>query len=305
MSAKLKAFISGRGYGIFFTALTVLLGIIFLLQTFSIYIDGTEAKQEARENAIADAVKAGLSEEETLVAATSAAEKIDIYSRSTVSKKLLRLIPYVCVWAAALAVDVVLTALLHSDAHEKKRPTRHGMEAQRLVSERKKLPIGARSGCETEFESAYTACINIRKRSARLMYTALALGAVCFAFPFLYFLDASHFPNESLNAEVIRAVLFSLPFLAVLLAVSIAYVLIRDRLIKDELRAIKAAVKSGEFTPPKKEKVNDSARIRLLAVRIAVFSLGVGLVILGVFNGSAREVFVKATKICTECIGLG
>ena len=29
------------------------------------------------------------------------------------------------------------------------------------------------------------------------------------------------------------------------------------------------------------------------------------LLVLGVFNGSARDVFGKAVKICTECVGLG
>ncbi len=29
------------------------------------------------------------------------------------------------------------------------------------------------------------------------------------------------------------------------------------------------------------------------------------LLIVGILNGSARDVFVKAAKICTECVGLG
>jgi hypothetical protein len=31
----------------------------------------------------------------------------------------------------------------------------------------------------------------------------------------------------------------------------------------------------------------------------------IALIAAGVFNGSARDVFGKAVKICTECIGLG
>ena len=29
------------------------------------------------------------------------------------------------------------------------------------------------------------------------------------------------------------------------------------------------------------------------------------MIILGVYNGSARDVLIKAINICTECIGLG
>ena len=38
---------------------------------------------------------------------------------------------------------------------------------------------------------------------------------------------------------------------------------------------------------------------------IALLVLAVALIAAGVFNGSARDVFGKAVKICTECVGLG
>ena len=40
-------------------------------------------------------------------------------------------------------------------------------------------------------------------------------------------------------------------------------------------------------------------------MRIALFALAVLMIILGVYNGSAWDVFGKAVKICTECVGLG
>ena len=39
--------------------------------------------------------------------------------------------------------------------------------------------------------------------------------------------------------------------------------------------------------------------------RVAILCLGVLFIILGVMNGGARDVLVKAINICTECIGLG
>ena len=53
-----------------------------------------------------------------------------------------------------------------------------------------------------------------------------------------------------------------------------------------------------------KEKTKPQARnVRLL--RAALLILALVLIIAGVFNGSARDVFGKAVKICTECVGLG
>lgn len=40
-------------------------------------------------------------------------------------------------------------------------------------------------------------------------------------------------------------------------------------------------------------------------VRIILLIAAVLLIIAGVFNGSAKDVFGKAVKICTECVGLG
>ena len=41
------------------------------------------------------------------------------------------------------------------------------------------------------------------------------------------------------------------------------------------------------------------------ALRTALLLAAVALLAAGAFNGSARDVFGKAVRICTECIGLG
>ena len=54
----------------------------------------------------------------------------------------------------------------------------------------------------------------------------------------------------------------------------------------------------------KKEQTKPLARkTRLL--RTALLILAAVLILAGVFNGSAKDVFGKAVKICTECVGLG
>lgn len=41
------------------------------------------------------------------------------------------------------------------------------------------------------------------------------------------------------------------------------------------------------------------------ALWAALFAAAVALIVLGVWNGGARDVLAKAAKICSECIGLG
>ena len=40
-------------------------------------------------------------------------------------------------------------------------------------------------------------------------------------------------------------------------------------------------------------------------VRAVVLVLAIAFIVVGIFNGSMSDVFIKASKICTECIGLG
>ena len=69
--------------------------------------------------------------------------------------------------------------------------------------------------------------------------------------------------------------------------------------IRDE-RTEKA--KGLKIEPLKKEK-RPQRSSRML--RAALLILALALIAAGVFNGSARDVFGKAVKICTECVGLG
>lgn len=43
----------------------------------------------------------------------------------------------------------------------------------------------------------------------------------------------------------------------------------------------------------------------ILLIRVFLYALAIGFIVLGVMNGGLRDVLIKAINICTECIGLG
>lgn len=290
MPAK-RTFSLRRYYGIFFLVLTVLLGCLFILQTADIYFSAMEARDAIRAQAAAE----GWSEVDTAVAV----KNIPIYSRQIAGERLGKLLPYVCIWLISLVGSIVIAIV--QPAPVRNQRDSDVMLDEKLKANRKRLPEKAKAGQEESFALALSQYQHIHKQSRNLLIAVAAIAAVCLLFPFLYLADFSHFPNEDLNGEVIHAVLYALPFLLVLLAGSIVYVYVQHQMMKKENAALKAAIAAGErITPAPKKNTH-----LLLILRLVLLVVGVSLFILGTQDGSMHDVLVKATKICTECIGLG
>lgn len=295
-----QTFSPARCYGIFFLVVTIMLGCLFILQATDIYFGALEARETARAETLAQAEKEGWSEVFTDVKVAVAVNSIPIYSRQIVAQRLMKLLPYVCIWLAALIGGIILAVLRPNAPSNKRDPD--VMLDEKLKASRKRIPSTAKAGQEDPFEAAVAQCQQIRKQSRILLIAVAVIGVICLAIPFAYLLDASHFPGQSVTDEVRSAALYALPFLLVLFGGAIAYVYVHHSMMQKESAAIKAAVAAGERT--QKTVTQKKIPVQLIA-RISLLVIGLGLFILGTQNGSMHEVLVKAINICTECIGLG
>ncbi len=72
-------------------------------------------------------------------------------------------------------------------------------------------------------------------------------------------------------------------------------------------KQLQNTLEEGRIPPvqptPKKEKGENPKAT--LFWRIGLCAVGVGLIVLGIFNGGMKDVLLKAINICTQCIGLG
>lgn len=289
-----RKFSLNRSYGIFFLVATILLGCLFILQAADIYFSAMVAKAEIRAIAAAE----GWSDVETALAVGN----IPVYSRQIVSQRLAKLLPYICIWLAVLVGAIVVAIVSPNTVSQKRDPD--VMLDEKLNANRRKLPSAPKEGLEEDYRLALSQHLHIRKQS-RILTAALAvIAAVCLLIPFLYFADKSHFPNENLNGEVIHALLYTLPFLLVLLAGSLVYVFLQHRLIKQEFSAVKKAIACGDRNSVPSDEGKKKFPLRCV-VRVALLVIGVALFIIGTQDGSMYDVLKKATNICTECIGLG
>lgn len=44
---------------------------------------------------------------------------------------------------------------------------------------------------------------------------------------------------------------------------------------------------------------------KILILRVVILIIAISMIIVGILNGSARDVLYKAITICAECVGLG
>jgi len=146
-----------------------------------------------------------------------------------------------------------------------------------------------------------------RTKQKKLFYGGWAAFGLTMVPALLYIINGAHFPNGDLEPVFIALVIHIAPWTVlglVLLGIS-SY--LRNLSMEREIQAAKEQAKlekdKGIKLEAQKIKKQETGKIRLL--RIALLVLAALMIVTGVINGSAWDVFGKAVKICTECVGLG
>jgi hypothetical protein len=162
--------------------------------------------------------------------------------------------------------------------------------------------------------------------------------AVCMIPIFIYVTNADHFTQTDaagLDQNIVALIAFIVPWTIAGLASLVITTVLQEKSILRETDAANAAIKAakaaaapsqaaeaaagqavaqapgtaGTQTAPKAPAPLNSispetARRRILLRRV-LMAAAVLFIVLGIFNGSMKDVLIKAIKICTECVGLG
>ena len=129
-----------------------------------------------------------------------------------------------------------------------------------------------------------------------------ALCTLSFVPAAVYVLLPASFSGENTSREVLRAAAIVFACALVSATVFFAFSFFDRKKSEALLKVLRSMSKKDTGVEPAKTARRFNF---VLLIRLAVFLLGVALVVLGVMNGGNRDVLGKAINICYECIGLG
>ncbi|MBQ8879894.1 MAG: hypothetical protein IJY69_03520 [Clostridia bacterium] len=119
-------------------------------------------------------------------------------------------------------------------------------------------------------------------------------------------LDTSAYTLEDLDGAVMRACLFALPLVFTLIGGAIIIRWVCEKSYVRETEQLKELIATTTPTDvPLTPSYENKKRLAIGITRIAVLTLAVALVIIGIAKGNLVGVIEKAVAICSECIGLG
>lgn len=224
-----------------------------------------------------------------------------IFTREIVSSRLRAFIAPFVILIVAIAAGVIFPI------YDVRAKVSSENTARLLAS---KLPS---DGSDDEYNAALTQYDKLRVRRLVLWSVTSAILLGCIIATLCYMLNTAHFMGDNVTGSMLKMVKNVLPWIVVAFATLIVATVLSNVNAKKRVQAIKTLIKHGDgvATTPSELKFIDAARkilnnnITLWVVRGIVFVVGVTFLVIGILNGGARDVLIKAVNICKECIGLG
>lgn len=240
------------------------------------------------------------------------------YTQEIVSKYLLQILPVLIIWVLAVIVGAIIWQIFPP---AEKKLIGSVSQRKRLNRLKAKLPDDKKSDNLIKAEKV-NFCILI----ITIVYAIIALVFLCLCFfDRKYYITDPNLFNPS--RDMLDMLPHFLPWLAVFFVlaslVSVYFEYSAKKEIKETKRLIifcakdNTLIKDGTpedklppFIKTIKGKLSflQNERFKkgmLLGCRIALPVVGVTLFIIGIFNGGLKEVLKKAIVVCTECIGIG
>ena len=154
---------------------------------------------------------------------------------------------------------------------------------------------------EKKESDEYKELISLRNKRYYAYFIATGITLVCVLFCFLYMFNTKHFiSNGDALKQCKKLFIYLTPFGVIAFAAFIGAKFYEDYNAKKSIEVAKRIINARLCT--KKEMKNNKA---LIIAQASIVSVALIMILVGAITGGASDVFIKAAKICSECIGLG
>lgn len=223
------------------------------------------------------------------------------FTREIVIAALSKIDLFFWLWIGAIVVGFVLWEVF--PVKEKTRKICPDLQYARLIS---RLPEVAPEGLVADYDQV----IKTQKLAFGVKIGGYVLAAIAVLTTVIYLCIPSNFNNKAVTLEILDMAKVVVPvFVAAAVLYSVGATLLKYS-VKNALPSLQKVTKGVSVSAKpttavqKVQNFFEDKRV-VLAIRIALAVIAVGLIIWGSLNGNAQAVFIKAINICTECIGLG
>lgn len=230
-----------------------------------------------------------------------------MYSYAEVGARMRFLIIPLCLWIVAVVAGAILCSAPNRavrgkisalDAYKRLRRNLPAGEGEEFLAERQKIRM---HDCVV---------LAVRCTSAAFCVLSAVMCAV-----YLFRIGNFDYADVGINAVVISAMKWTMPWIGSSLILCVGAVIFEHFFAEFALTHAKRAMVIGKGYPKEQPaaflhgwgRFSDAicSKWSVFGIRIAIATVAVIFIVLGVLNGGARDVLYKAVMICTECIGLG
>lgn len=217
------------------------------------------------------------------------------FTRAICGKYLLQILPVIIIWILLIILSYVYHRLSkNKDKHQSKLTNMGKLEIYEYKCQ--DYIVGEEFSVDLKKEN--------KKRKIAWIINIVVIG-LCSLMGLLYLVNVKHFDSKgNLSNQAIQMTIHLLPW------VIISFISLILCLFYEEASALKS-IEIIKDIIKKNGKKNDNKPLlakrdkKILIIRLSVGVIAIGLIIHGIINGGANDVFQKAINICTECIGLG
>lgn len=265
---KETAALINKIYAICISIFTAVIGILFIVQTIDIYIDGK---------------------------ATG-----NMYTPETIESHFRAIAIPFTLWIIFIILGIILKIIIPSQNKCSLK-----MESKEIA---KKLSEKLISLDEIKNEEEKQIILKEKKKRLIVWIAVLLICLISIVLSCIYLFDPDHYTLDGkLMLQAGTIALSILPYVLLCFGALLIGKAHEEFSSKIELVAIRKLLTNKDNLISNKlpSLKSISSKRFLLITRAVILTISIVFIVVGVINGGARDVLIKALNICTECIGLG